>query len=611
MSRRVLIAMIVAVIAGGIFSWSTSVDALEISVHGESQLELSVGAAGTLLYVEGTLRDDLGANLPQMEINIIVEEQGEARFEEGRHTDYFGRFAMPIELPPGTYDVRAEFEGTSHVAGTAASQRVTTDTAPTELRLRAPSWVHGDDTEVPIWLEARSGERGLPTFASVMVNGEGVASVDLDARGRASLDVGPYLELGANEVSAEIAATEHRDGATQVVPLQKVSQPDVNGRLHRIFFRMVRGLEIELTVEAGGETLPDIDAEIYLERNTESVEGGDEDLIRLVKSVHSDRDGRATVLIDDDELGYHEWNVSASIAPPAGPVIWWDGGVVQHEPSRWQGLIRILVLMALIAALLWIGRRGVLALWDALQQRFDTDEEEVSDSMEDILEAVESVTIEAVAPPVESEAREGTGLRLQLWDEWDEQPVADASLTLNGPGGETHELCASTQGIVELPSLPAGSWILRAEAPGFVPAEGEVEIPSELSWARILMTAVPLKIRRAYRSMIKRAHGEDSWGRLTPRQIEAALRTVESAGDENAISPEFGEPRRWRTMLDDWEDCDEGERVDVLLRMITAVVEETNYSGRRFDREIWEATREAMEQLIDGLQVRPGGNDEE
>lgn len=596
------------VVGGGI---SDAPKALEISVHGESQMDMSVDAAGTSVHIQGELRDDLGATLPQMGIDISLRSQGDTVLQERFYTDYFGRFSALVEVAPGTYDVEANYRGTSHVAESESRERITIEAAQTQLQIGAPSWVHGADGDVIVWIEASAGGRGLPSFASVMINGEDVASVDLDAGGHANVDVGPFLEPGGNDVSVEIPGTDYREAAVEETTIKRVDDPEVVGELGRVFFRMVRGLEVALEIQDGGETLPDFEVDLVLERTVDPDRDHRAEPVRLREAARADVDGLASVVFHDADLGHHEWSVSAIVAPPAGPVIPWDGGTVQHGPSTWERMVRSLVWLALIAAVLWIGRRGVLALWEQTRQRFARKEAEADDeaSLATLLEEVEDVAITSFAGPADGAEDEPRGLRLQLWDEWNEKPVSGATLTLNGPGGEVETLEASAQGIVEVPAVAPGKWTLRADAPGFVAARVELSMPATLGWARVSMTAVPLKIRRAYRRVIERARGEDAWGRLTPRQIEAALLSVESVGERGPECDRL-ERTRWRMLLETWEDCEPSQRGDVLLRAITAVVEETNFSGRDFDRAVWEATREAMEELIAHLESGPGGSDE-
>ena len=103
------------------------------------------------------------------------------------------------------------------------------------------------------------------------------------------------------------------------------------------------------------------------------------------------------------------------------------------------------------------------------------------------------------------------------------------------------------------------------------------------------MTPVPLKIREIYRWLVERAHGEDLWGSLTPAQIAATLARhltpAPSAGDD------------WREQIERWTHLQAEERPGALLELLTAAVEETNFSGRDYDVELWHQVRAIVMEL--------------
>lgn len=603
--RRTGLWSIVAALAVGVVVGAAApLYALELSVQGRAGLELEVRAAGTMLVVDGRLHDELGDPLPSRVVDIEIRRQGQVQLRNSVYTDYFGEFSSSVELPPGRYEVEAIYDGAPHVAGASEGEFVDVETAPTMLDLNAPSWVHGADAEVPVRIEATAEGKGLAGAATLSIDGADVAAVSLDRRGRANYDVGPHLRQGNNELVVEIPGGDHRDSVRIARSIRRVDEPRVEGGVDRLFRRMRRGVEVGVDVADSEGPLAGAVVEFRLQNSEVST---DEDATRieeLVNVARTEADGRASALFTDDELGRMSWDVGARIQPPAGAPIDWTGGSVRNEPSRWRGVLSLLAFVVLLAGGLWLGRRGVLVLWEKFNQwRWPTPEKSPDggdDEVAAVMAKTERVAVHPAPPAASGDDDETDQLRLQLWDEWRDAPVEQAKVVLKGPQ-EMEQCVDATDGVVELPQLDDGTWDLHCEAPGFVPAHGEVTIPCEPAWVRIKMTAVPLKIRRAYRWMMRRTRGEDAWGRLTPRQIREALTSIESLAGKSGDNTS-AEEMQWRSLLGAWEDREPSERPGLLLDMITAVVEETNYSGQVYDATVWEAVREAIVALVDSLE---------
>lgn len=590
-----------------------SVSALEVSVRGETEMTLDVQAAGTTLIVEGRLVDDIGDPLPAQTVVLVIDRRGTSDSQRvDAETDFFGFFSADIEVPPGRYTVSAEYGGASHVAGAGVARRVFVESAPAQLQLSAPSWILGEDTAYPVEVWATAGGYPLPGEISVFVDGIREGSIELDAEGSAHFDLGPQVRRGRSEVAVQLPATEHRDSATAQQKVRRVVNPIIDGTTEAVFRRLVRGIEVEISVEDQAGPVPDASVTVILEqigrRDGEERAGPSE----LVQHAVTGAEGRAAVIFSNTDLGESSWNASARVKPPEGPTVIWEGGVVESEPSQWALVLRILAAFVLVLGALWLARRLVALIWDELRRRLrfrrEGKAEVVDEIEEDPFAAVEQVQLEAV--PVSASDGE-QGLRIQVWDEWRDEPVRNALLIVNHGDGQREELQSNAAGVVALESLVGLAVELRAEAAGFVPAEVRLRAEPGARLYRLSLTAVPLKIRRAYRKMIRRLDGTDRWGALTPRQIEETLRGVEEAG---RLTPAWRGPERsstWRDVLEGWDDIDDDRRFEILVEAITSVVEETNYSGRAYDAKVWTAARKAMKELIELVKSSEQIGDEE
>lgn len=605
------VGMLVAMLA--VWMWPVGAEALEVSVRGESSVEFETWTAGTTIVVEGRLYDDVGEALPGREVEIAVLERREVVVLERGYTDFFGQFATALEVSPGDYGVHVGFEGTDQVRGTSAAESVEVTAAPTQLEMEVASWVHGDDEKVPVRLKATAGEQGLPTFVSLFRDGDPVTTIDLDHRGRAEYDVGPYLEGGDNQLVAEIPGTQYRDEAEVTATVRRLVDPEIDGVVERVFRRVTRGVEIEVTIEDATGPVVDAEVEVALVpvATEDKGEDGEVDGERLVREVRTGVDGRATAMVSDRELGERRWDVTARVVPPIGDVLVWEGGEVRRESSTWRRTVILVAALVLAGVLMWMGRRGARLVWTRLKKwwrkwrRRGRRERESADEERSPLEAVEEVrpVVDKSRP---RESVRGSTVTVRLWDEWRDAPVAEAVLEITDPEQTRQRRSIDAEGVV-LELDIEGTWTIRGESPGYVPVRTTVKPPLEATSLRVVMTPVPLKIRQAYRWMMQRARGRDDWGRLTPRQIEAALAKVEgTAGGERSEEPDSS----WRDWLADWEEMKEVERTDVLLRAITAIVEETNFSGQSYETEVWETTRRALEELVDHLQRGDGGRHE-
>lgn len=578
--------------------------AFEISVRGEARLETDVRAAGTTVGAGGRLVDDLGEPVPRQSVDVAVY-RGERQIDvEAAETDYFGRFSTVFELEPGDYDVQFDYGGASHVSGVHTAESLEVEEAPAELTVDTPAWVQGASPEVGAEIRASADGVGIPTFVTVAVDDRPAASVDLDREGRAELDVGPYLEAGDNEVAVVLEETEYREAVTASTAIRQSVEPRLEGRLERVFERTDRGraLEVDLRDEQG--PLAGVDVEFQLipvGEQTERKEG-----YRAIDETG--QQGEAAAMFADDELAEGRFEPRAIVEPAAGDAVEWRGEPFEQTEPGWPPIVRTVALVVLGAGLVWVGRRRLVAArnWIAgrLWNRTD-DRESEPDRDRRVLEEVQQLEVRHIDTSVAEESDESTSLVVQVWDEWRDEPVESATIELEDRDGrEDGYWQTNRDGLVELPAT--GETVkLGVEAPGFVPVRGSIRVGDVEGPVRVEMTPVPLQIRRAYRWMVEQTRGDDPWGRLTPRQIEEALRELEDIDGDRDVGGEV-EARDWREVLEFRDGLDEDQRAERLVETVTAIVEETNFSGRHFEVSIWEQTRRLLEQLARQLEVDGG-----
>lgn len=599
-SLAVGVGMSVAVVAA---AGPQIAEAYEINVRGQAHFETDIRTAGTTVGVGARLSDDLGEPVPQQSVQVGVYQDGREIGADQLVTDYFGRFSTVFELAPGRYDVQFDYEGASHVAGVHTAETIEVREAPAELELEAPEWIRGDSVEAPLEIRATAAGTGIPTFATVVVDDRATASVDLDRRGRGEFDLQPHLRPGNNDVGVVLEETEYRDATAAETSVRQSVDARLDGSLERVFERTDRGRLADLVVEDARGPIEGVGVEFRLEPAGSGTETSEDE--RVVERS-ADRRGRASALFGDDELPEGRWRVTAGVDPPVGERLDWESDSFEHSEPVWPAIVRGIALVVLAAGIGWYGRRELVAARDWIARRLaGEDDEPEAEQPEPVFEEIQDIEPREIDRPDECTETGPQAVVVQVWDEWRTEPVAEATVALQDHE-RREEWTSGPRGLVEVPEIGSQGLEVRIRAPGFVPARAKIEPAEHDGAVRLELTPVPLQIRRAYRRIVRRARGQDPWGRLTPRQIEEALRQLGS-GDRTAPEIASVESRRWRRALEDWDQLEEDERIDRLVETVTAILEETNFSGRDYELAVWERTRPLLEKLARRLESQPGG----
>lgn len=613
-------------------SWSPRAEAIEVRVRAKSALDATVTAAGTLVHVSGSLRDDLDRGLPQRKVRIFFVDQTDGAtptpdLSEVVYTDRRGAFGVSRELDPGQWKVAVRFDETEHVTASTVSKSIVVRPAPVDLRIQVPPRVVGKVDAVPVRIRATVAGVGLAEAARVEVNGENAAQVRLDQFGRASVDIASNLTPGINDVSVVIPSGRHRKRAEKGADVRVSDRLAPEARLEEVVERFERGLRVEGKVEDQLGPVRDMRVAVRISRRgaraddsardgqsapsaaADGLDGRDGRHGRKDKDapyerfVTTDMRGRFSAFFAGDDLEDGIWEATVTVVPDVGREV-----SVSTEPveldratSRWildaLGVLALLGGVGLVLQRFW---QVIRAYVDRRRRKRDA-RERAEAAVRDTEQIAPERLPEELAPVDEAPSR--TRLSGLVWDVWKSRPVPGAELIVRSADGAEVLVrragSADTQrpGAFRIDELEAGAYALEVRADGFVPGHLEFRVPhrGRLSNTRLNLVAVPLKIRRLYQSLVERLEGEKLWGRLSPRQIEETLVEAQGASApqaDTAARRAFVDTLRRRLAEGDAEMSG-----DELVAMMTAVVEETYFSARTFDISVFHLARDIAERL--------------
>ncbi len=578
--------------------------AIDLRIRGEAKLAADVKGAGTALQVSGALRDELGAPLAMRDVGIQVVKEDGTPVELGATslaTDIQGKLSEQFELEPGVYMVRLKFTDASGLlAADVATARVELKRLQPKLELRAPDLTVGRSSPSQLKIRASADGIGVRAPAEVFVNGAFAGSVELDERGRGVFDLSSHMKAGENEVGALMRATRMRPEARDVTTAWFAGDAELAADLSTSRLRLERGLIVSARVTDGEISVPGATMSAALFRVDDGTEGK---VLRRETGV-TRGDGRAEIFFPTAELDEGLWSARVTLLPDAGARVEAMTGAVELDRTSSRWLLNVLGLVTVLAgaaALMW---RLSMTDWRAWWRRKDEGEEELELSYD----ANERVQFESFEPgddaPVGFDAIGGF-----VWDHWRAAPVPLATITLERrAGGEPIEVVAGRDGGFVVRGIPRGVYALTARAHGFAPGVMEVSIPHDgkLRACRVGLVAIPLKVRRFYQAWIARTRGKDLWGHLSPRQIEDAIWDEVSSRQLAALPPERvdGARGKLRELLSERAELGEMD-FDALLTAVTDVVEESYFSGRSYDDELWELSVSIVRRLDAQLGIEP------
>lgn len=578
MTRIIHILVCLAVI------WPASLSALEIRIRARATIEVDVSAAGTVAQVSGALRDDLNRGLPQRAVFVQIDSVKSAQtvVSSTVHTDQRGRFGVQEELPPGDYEVFVRFDETEHLDGIAKSDRLRLEPKPVDVRAFAPGFVY--QRENPAWLSARSSAGDVPYqgWAQVIVNDAEVGRMELDAGGRGTFDIAPHLQGGTNDVVVRTPGSAYRDEAQARVEVRFSDEVTIDATIDERLERLQRGLAVSGTIVDGDGPLEGL--RVRAQIVPEVLFDEDAEMKGLIATAVTDREGKFVAFIPATKLADGTYRGTAEFLPPVGESVSVDAGSAEVDTRAFRWAVNGFGLTAILLGFLVLVARGGQVFWQRLREF--RRRRERAQRQQRAMEEVETIVPVYLDPTdagstVQVARNDIGGL---AWDVWQEEPVGGVEVELRAEGRETLKTTAGPGGKFRFPDVPDGEWSLVATKFGFIRGQLRIETPHDgrMSYFRLDLVAVPLKIRRLYGAVLEQSIGEDLWGKLSPREIETRLGSLWSTVDADKATDRAALRRVVLQRLKSYE----GEAgLDVALAALTEAVEEAYFSGRTYGED--------------------------
>ncbi len=587
--------------------------AFEIRVRAQSQLMVDVAAAGTSLQVRGQLRDDLQQSLQQREVAIYLTPASTSETISHRlFTDRRGQFGLTQELAPDFYHVTVEFLETEHLDASVSMHEIEIQAHPARLNLHAPAYVHGSVTSAPLAVHAFVQNTGLASVVWVRQGAQPAASLQLDRFGRGTLDVQPMLEPGLQTLEVLLPASAYREEVRQTIGIRRGDRLRIRAGASSVLERLERGIHVEGKVTDEFGDIENLSLRVIV-RPKESGPDETNKNFEITRTIRSDADGAFQIFIPSTELADGQWFVHVEALPDAGPSWVEYVGTVEVDAAISQRILWWSAGIVVLAFLGFVGQRIFMHL--QARRRAREKIQAARSTLEQALRSHENIQVVALSEAewedaafssASSSANDLTRVVAGLvWDAWQQKPVPGATLSFrlarnaaqraseesaeeSADGAALYrEITSDAGGRFLLDELPAGDYRLVVKARGFVRTELSFQIPHSgtLARFRLDLTAVPLKIRQVYQATMQTIHGEDLWGQRTPRQIkELVARTLALDATQ---APDIHE--RLQASADDPAE---------VLRTLTELVEESYFSGRQYDEELWNIARELALALL-------------
>ncbi len=603
--------------------WATPARALQVRIRARSDVDISVTAAGTMVHVSGVLHDELNHALPQRKVHVFFVEQGASHSSSQQiskvvFSDRRGAFSVHRELAPGRWKVSVRFDETEHVAASSAQQMIEVEPSPVDLRIQVPRLVVGAVDDVPVRVRASANGVGLQDRAHVLVNGSDAADVELDQFGRATCNVAANLRQGYNAISVEVPATKYRKRQTTKARLRVSQSLAVDAHLRQGVEKLERGLVVAGEISDQLGAVPGVRVSVRIHRKGDDLAKAPQQSslpsprgdarAPYERFVTTNRSGHFEAFFAADKLADGVWQADVDVVPEVGAEVSVPTESVELDRTTSRWLLDALGLLALLGGLGLIVQRSwaIIGAYLSKRRRQADSRQRAEEAFRDT-ETLTPQAMSADGPPVDPSPAP-TRVSGLVWDVWKSRPVEGAEITVSTPAGDPVVTETSARGLQAragsfvVDGLAPGRYKLTIRAHGFMPGSLEFRLPhgGRLGNVRLDLVAVPLKIRRLYQSLVETLEGEDLWGRLSPRQIEAALGDALHAHGAGQGGRDLGTPGRrafiasLRRQLGDESATLSGEE---LVSMMTAVVEETYFSGRVFDETVWELARDIAMRL--------------
>ena len=590
--------MMLAMLSLGVPALGSSASAFEVRVRGQGKLYADVKPAGVTLQLIGSLRDELGNVLPQRNIQVVVRSANSSRsvLEEVVSTDMQGRFQLQRALDEGDYLVTTRFEPTEHLDGASVEREVHLEVIPPRVDIHVPRLVVGQTHPANLRVRASAAGIGVSAPVEVWVNGSKQRVLELDLYGRGAMDVARLLTPGENVIEVRLPSEGRRPEASDASSLRFSQELELEATAAPSQQRLERGLMVSGTVSDADGPVDSGRVEIVFER-VGNIPSADQDVAPPVSLV-SPKDLHVVVALGESGsfqgflpgqlIQDGQWRARVSFRPAAGDVLSMVTEVITFDRTGSRWMLNILGLIAILmgcAVLLFrLSTIDFRQLWAKLRAK-------PSPKVVLRFEEDEPLEVEAIEPEEGAQvAQSHAQIAGVVWDTWRKTHIPFARIELLRDDTVEHTITCMSDGRFRSHELPHGSWQLRVIARGFARGVFELSIPHEgdYRFVRLGMVAIPVKIRRFYQNWVRRVHGEELWGKLSPRQIEAVIQRAFDALPPSPIAPtqRADLKQRLEALLLAQGSSTQLAPQDLLLA-VTEIVEESYFSARIYDEELW------------------------
>jgi len=452
-----------------------------VIVKAETRIELGTDRREDRIILSGALRDDLGNDLPDREVEVRLSRAGtrESILRERVRTDDDGRFAIEAFVTTGDYELRATFEGDTHHEANGVLRTIDLDRADVRLSVTVPNGGQLDLDEpthvIRVRADSDTGRHGGIEIALVAEFDHELAIGTTGEDGRVRFEIASegLGEPGAGRLKARSRPDADRAEAQTEVPIVRFRRSDLT-------------LEASASEARAGESVV-LFGELF---NSQGPLGG-----RAI-GVFGDGDTHLTTMLTDRE-GRFVANLDTEGREPGTLTI------VARFESDAPGRMAAESAPVQIA----IGTRAVAAwLWAALP---------IAICLVLLLliarRAPQRLTALPPAPPppppgIAASTRRSrkpaqTAIYGRVIDRSRQEPIAGATATLTSADGTSQMLNTRANGAFAFDRVSSGEHILRVEAQGYAPEETKVTSPHRGQWGEVTVRLENLRDRvlSAYR----------------------------------------------------------------------------------------------------------------
>ena len=600
MTSTVAKSLILAAVALGLLVWAVPAGAYDLRIGTRTRLDVKTSVEGTLVRVDGYLRDNVGQGIGGEIVTIEFERKvnptgvtaGDVR------TDRTGRFYHTARLGTGVYRGNIHYGGREHYYspsdfefGAESRQGVVA------VGIEAPRFVKAG-AGITVRIVATSGDRpvgNLPVRVTMGdrnvdvktgKNGTAVATLSAEAVGRGEVPVRAWFEGDMDYGEASARST------VRVLQAPRWSEFDAV----QVRQRLQRG--VRATGRFVDATGPVAQVPVELTLRAEGRE------VARYKAA-TDADGGFDVFVAESGLqpGVHEVIALARIggeriaSSPAAVSVTRTG-------SGWLAWVLGGVLVACLLILVGFMARELVGDVRRRRPRPSVRRERKS------LEAARSPRIIALDDPPPTDlgvSHDGLAIAGIASDAQTRDAVVGARVAVHDDEGEiVMEMTTDARGVFRFAGLAPGRYELQTRAKGYVSAAHRFTIPhaGPLAWFRFPLTPVRVVVRDLFEALVEDLSAqENSWGRLTPRQtVRMLLAAVRAPGGPAGTTvPEGYQAFRERlaAVLAARQAGSEMSNDDIVSAVVE-VLEEVYYSHRLHD----EAVATIMERLTDDVRRR-------